>query len=77
MMPRVYIGHWGGLTAITVAKLMGCSTKTATRKLKARKLELGDSSITLDTVGDVIFRYRNNPEEQLLERLGKSWNRII
>lgn len=61
--PRLRRGKWAGLTAGSIAKLMGCSTWTAKRWLYKSK------PVDLEEVGILICVYKSERERRALGKL--------
>jgi hypothetical protein len=60
-------GKHAGLTAVTISKLMGCSTWTAKKYLYKLK------PIDLDDIGQLVHNYRSEKERKRLGTL-LDWN---
>lgn len=66
-IPRIRKGKWAGLTAVSIAKLMGVSPHTAKRYLyKVRPMDLDD-------IGKLVQTYRNERENRKLGSLLRHW----
>lgn len=59
---KEYRGKWAGLTAETIAELMGCSTSTAKKYLYDLAAQIGVEAISKDIIGNLVHRFREKVE---------------
>ena len=60
---KIYRGKWAGLSAATIAKLIGCSETKAKKILKTKQFE---DIISLEVIGDLIYEERTKLQESKL-----------